>query len=181
MLEAQEVGFPSDILFKAEKDLELLLEEEEKFWKIRSREDWLKWGDRNIKWFHNKANQRRKRNEIVRIRDDGGIWEEDMDKIGSIASNYFKNMFSSFSPDKDCINQVLEGVNLAIQEKDNRMLTRPFTKADIEAALKTMNPTKASRTTVCMPSFSKPTGTLLGKTIRKSALIFSTTMLVQAL
>lgn len=34
---------------KVKKELELLLAEEEKYWKNRSREEWLKWGDRNTK------------------------------------------------------------------------------------------------------------------------------------
>lgn len=33
----------------AEKELEALLEEEEIYWKFRSREDWLRWGDKNTK------------------------------------------------------------------------------------------------------------------------------------
>lgn len=37
-------GFDRKI--KVERDLEKLLEEEESYWKIRSREDWLKCGDK---------------------------------------------------------------------------------------------------------------------------------------
>lgn len=31
---------------RAEKDLDGLLEEEEKYWRLRAREDWLNWGDK---------------------------------------------------------------------------------------------------------------------------------------
>lgn len=46
---------------KAENELEDLLEEEEKYWHARSRECWLKWGDKNTKWFHWKASHRRQK------------------------------------------------------------------------------------------------------------------------
>lgn len=53
-----------DEILKTKMDLENLLEEEEDYWRCRSREIWLKSEDRNTKWFHVKASQRRKRNHI---------------------------------------------------------------------------------------------------------------------
>lgn len=50
-----------NLLAKAENELEVLLEEEEKYWKLKSREDWLNWGDKNTKWFHSKASHRKKK------------------------------------------------------------------------------------------------------------------------
>lgn len=142
-LETKDDGTINIELIQAEKDLEDLPEEEGKYWKIHSREDWLRWGDNNTKWFHNKANQRRKRNEIKGIMDDHGRWDEDEEKIGDIATNYFKKLFTSSSPTKENMNEVLKGVKKAINDEDNNNLSKRFTKADIQVALKSMNPTKA--------------------------------------
>ena len=52
------------------KEINDLLDSEETFWHQRSRVLWYGQGDRNTKFFHSKASQRRKKNTI------NGIWDE---------------------------------------------------------------------------------------------------------
>ncbi|XP_057453198.1 uncharacterized protein LOC130745070 [Lotus japonicus] len=54
------------------KELDSLLEQEEVWWGQRSRASWLKHGDRNSRFFHQKASQGKKRNMIELIKDDRG-------------------------------------------------------------------------------------------------------------
>uniref|UniRef100_A0A803MJ30 Uncharacterized protein n=1 Tax=Chenopodium quinoa TaxID=63459 RepID=A0A803MJ30_CHEQI len=61
-----------------------LEEREEVFWKQRSRQEWLKSGDKNSKFFHTKAQQRRKRNAIVKIKDEAGNIYKDEDHIAEV-------------------------------------------------------------------------------------------------
>ena len=42
-----------------EEKLNMALSTEEKYWKQRARVDWLKYGDRNSRFFHAKATTRR--------------------------------------------------------------------------------------------------------------------------
>jgi wobble nucleotide-excising tRNase len=50
-----------------------LLEQEELKWKQRAKEEWLKSRNRNTKYFHAYATQRRRRNTIDQILDVGSI------------------------------------------------------------------------------------------------------------
>lgn len=51
-----------------------LLQTEETIWRQRSRAIWSKEGDKNTKFFHGKASQRKKVNELKKIKDATETW-----------------------------------------------------------------------------------------------------------
>ena len=65
----------------------------ETLWSQKSRELWLKLGDRNTKFFHLSTIFRRKRNNIDAIRDEQGSWFTETESIRSLFLNSFKNLF----------------------------------------------------------------------------------------
>lgn len=75
------LGGSRAVILDAESALESLLLEEEVYWKQRSRECSLKWGDKNMKWFHNRASLHQRVNSIVGLEDSSGCWEQDPDEI----------------------------------------------------------------------------------------------------
>jgi DNA repair exonuclease SbcCD ATPase subunit len=60
------------------KRLVELYEREEVMWRQRSRVQWLAKGDKNTRFFHLRANQRKKRNNIKSLRRPGGVLTEDV-------------------------------------------------------------------------------------------------------
>lgn len=90
-----------------QRKLESLLEDEEVYWKQRSREEWLNWGDRNTKWFHLKASKRRSINRIQRLRNAMGNWVEDDVGMEEMVNQYFQTLFQSSNPDTESIDGIL--------------------------------------------------------------------------
>jgi hypothetical protein len=58
-----------------------ILYREEMMWLQRSREAWLKEGDRNTKFFHMKAATRTKKNKITRLRKEDGNLTQDKNEM----------------------------------------------------------------------------------------------------
>jgi hypothetical protein len=67
-----------------------LLEQEDLKWRQRAKENWLRHGDKNSKYFHACANQRRRTNQISRILDEDGRLCTTQDDIEQAFTNYFQ-------------------------------------------------------------------------------------------
>lgn len=72
---------------------------DELHWQQHSRSIWLKAGDKNTKLFHQRASQRRWKNHIHGVFDEGGNWCESEDDIGIVAEGCFQELFKSANPD----------------------------------------------------------------------------------
>uniref|UniRef100_A0A803QQP1 CCHC-type domain-containing protein n=1 Tax=Cannabis sativa TaxID=3483 RepID=A0A803QQP1_CANSA len=119
--------------------LDELLAQEEDYWKQRSRINWLKSGDSNTKFFHQKANSQKKNNSIKKLMDDHGVEHTSQAAIANVVQSYFRNIYTTDGVDNEALQSVFSKVPCTITESDNRAITQPFTAADIYEALKSMN------------------------------------------
>lgn len=129
-----------------EKDLQReyndILFQEEMHRYQKSREQWVKFGDKNNAFFHAQTIIRRKRNKIHRLQLPNGIWSTDSSTLQEEAQRFFKNLFCSNQHNNN--NLTLEGTHPTIDVQDITSLTNPITKAEVTAALNSMKPYKSS-------------------------------------
>ena len=90
-------------------------------WYQQSRAQWLACGDRNTKFFHGAATQRKRKNFIKGIRDSHGVWVSDERDVGVVFVDFYTRLFSSSnSLDLEC---VLAGVQPVVSDSMNDALT----------------------------------------------------------
>jgi exonuclease III len=123
------------------EEIHTLLEQEEIKWKQRAKEDWLRDGDRNTKYFHACANHRQRKNRIDHIEDRLGRECEDATSVEKAFVEYFKFLFtSSNAHDTSECTDAIEG---RLTESMKAGLTAIYTEDEIHRALMQMAPVKA--------------------------------------
>jgi hypothetical protein len=88
-----------------------LLYKEEMLWMQRSRIDWLREGDRNTKFFHQKAVWRARKNKIAKLRDENGVIQDVPSEMERMACSYFKSLYTR-DPSLNC-----EAITSLIEEQ----------------------------------------------------------------
>jgi len=124
-----------------QKEIEEILDREDLKRKQRAKQSWYVQRDRNTKFFHSWANQRRKTNRIQSRTDAGGrIWKEDKE-VSTIFLDYFETLFRTQNPTG--IDQCLDNLESRVTPAMNDSLTRPFLEDEIQFALSQMHPLKS--------------------------------------
>ncbi|KAK8660414.1 hypothetical protein V6N13_051340 [Hibiscus sabdariffa] len=125
----------------AKREHKSLLDKDEAYWAEWARVTWLTQGDRNTAYFHARASGRRKKNHILGLFNENGIWTDKQAEVAGVAMRYFTTLFSSSQPSPN--SSLLSNIDHCISSDDNTSLLRPFTDAEIITAFQDINPTKA--------------------------------------
>jgi hypothetical protein len=124
-----------------EKQLHVLFEQEEIMYKRRSRQDWIKYGDKNTKYFQNRATHRRRKNTVkFLVRDDGTRCQTD-DDMRVWAREFYSNLFKSEGATN--MDRILGRIETFVSPEMNAALTAAVSDKEIEEALFQMGPTKS--------------------------------------
>jgi hypothetical protein len=124
-----------------EKEHGELLKTQETMWRQRSRAVWLRDVDRNTKFFHNKASQRAKTNNIKKIKDEEGVWWRGDEHIERVLINYYDELFSSSNSSN--IEDTCEVVKGKLSEDHKWWCEMAYTREEVKEAIFQMHPLKA--------------------------------------
>jgi exonuclease III len=126
---------------KLKSEMNVLSGREEIKWRQRSRVQWLEEGNRNTKFFHNKANQRRRKNAIEKLMDEHGRIQADPTIIEQITVSYFTQIYTCSNPHN--FGPILEAIETSVTEDMNARLSQEFKAEEVVLALNQMFPTKS--------------------------------------
>ncbi|XP_060972109.1 uncharacterized protein LOC133038080 [Cannabis sativa] len=127
-----------DDLKQSENVLDDLLSQEEAYWQQRSRSSWLKSGDSNTRYFHQKATTRRNTNNIKSLTDDNGIVHTSHSGLCGVIESYFQNIFTTDGVDREAVHRVISTIPCSITAEMNADLSKPFSATEVYNALTSM-------------------------------------------
>lgn len=116
--------------------LDMLLIQEEQFWKQRAKIFWLKDGDSNTKCYHNYASCRRRKNSITQLKNSEGHQCGWGTGLHELILYYFQDLFSSRG---SVIHQSLSHISSCITDDQNQALLNRFDEKEIKDALFSMH------------------------------------------
>ncbi|KAM0846534.1 hypothetical protein ACQ4PT_055614 [Festuca glaucescens] len=124
-----------------EKRLHELYEREEIMYRQRSRQEWLKAGDRNTKFFQNRASHHKRKNTVRALRKEDGSLCNTNEGMRELALAFYHSLYQSEGSVQ--ADRILHLIQPFVDDNMNRSLTGVFTDIEIEEALFQMRPTKA--------------------------------------
>ncbi|KAL0444001.1 UNVERIFIED_CONTAM: LINE-1 retrotransposable element O protein [Sesamum latifolium] len=128
---------------QAKSELTKLITQEEIFWKQRSKDLWLKEGDRNTYFFHAKASHRYQINSIRKLQHRDGMWAESGEEVRQCILDYFGRVFTSTRPLLDDIKRGTEHLPNVVDTAMAEDLQRPFMEIEVTTTLFSMSPLKS--------------------------------------
>ncbi|KAK9939901.1 hypothetical protein M0R45_016581 [Rubus argutus] len=115
------------------REYETLRDQENLFWKQKSRDKWLQEGDKNTKYFHLSTLIRRRKNKIEGLFDINGAWHTNTADMMKIAVSFFQNLFSD--PGSEWSNFLIPWLFPRINDVQLESLCKPVEMCEIKSAL----------------------------------------------
>jgi hypothetical protein len=124
-----------------ENQLHELYEQEEVMFKKHSRQEWLKAGDRNTRFFQNRASHRRCKNTVKFLRRADGSRCDTDDGMRNMVQEFYQNLYTSKGA--SIMESILDRISAFVSPAMNEMLTGAISDEEIEKALFQMGAMKA--------------------------------------
>lgn len=118
------------------------LRDEETKWRLKSRQLWLREGDKNTSYFHKQVTIRKARNTVSTIKDSEGKIYTTQDTIKEAATNHFKNLLTEDKSEED-YSTLLQYIPKEVTRETNSRLTHEVEEEEVQKAIWSLHPDKA--------------------------------------
>ena len=112
------------------KEIAELIDKENRLWFQRSKVLWAKFGDRNSKFFHSQASQRKRKNLIRKLKDSNGRVFKENEGIAECLVQYYQNLISS--ENQQFCDSATDSIQTMITEEMNSKLSSEFTRMEVK-------------------------------------------------
>ncbi|CAL1404640.1 unnamed protein product [Linum trigynum] len=124
---------------RVREELEQTLWQEELLWMQKSRDNWINNGDSNTPFFHTSTLARRRRNKILRLQNDDGVWVEDQDMLQNMARDFYIELFTA---DTATVQNLGAGFKTVDASRMSRLASTPSVE-EIRGIIKNMGSLKS--------------------------------------
>jgi hypothetical protein len=124
-----------------QRELDLVLQQEEAMWFQKSQSQWIKDGDRNTRYYHVKTIARRRRNKILILKNDQNDWVENEEDLKNMVNGYYQSLFAR--PDNNIQWRQTKYSYPNIGEEEYASLKENINNIEVKNALFAMAPWKA--------------------------------------
>ena len=155
-----------DFFMQLKGEVSDLLRLEEKMWQQRSHDHWMISGDRNSKYFHNRASQRFRRNKISELCNADGVLVSGDEGVSAMVVEYYTKLYTSSDPIEG--GEVVQFIKPKVTEEMNRDLIGEFSRDEVEMAVKQMAPLKAPGPDGMPPIFFQKFWNIIGDDVVKA-------------
>uniref|UniRef100_A0A803NSB0 Reverse transcriptase domain-containing protein n=1 Tax=Cannabis sativa TaxID=3483 RepID=A0A803NSB0_CANSA len=132
------------------KELFMVLDQKEAFWKQRAKQFWLKEGDQNTKYFHRAAINRKSFNKISKLKDSSGNWKDWENGLADVVVDYFSSLFIATKLGSD---MVIQCIQRRVTTQINEELHQPILAEEVRKAVFSMHPDKSPGPDGMTPAF----------------------------
>lgn len=116
-------------------------------------------GDKNYWFFHLSTIQRRQRNQIVRLKDNQGIWKDNPKDIAGIVKHYFQDLYRK--PHLRELDDWVGLIDRSIFAECNTSLLRNITREEVQRSNFQMGPWRHQDLMAFRDCFTRTIGILL--------------------
>ncbi|XP_042939495.1 uncharacterized protein LOC122274525 [Carya illinoinensis] len=171
-LETCKGGLNTEELRNLQDKVGLLLEQEDLKWKQRAKRNWYCLGDKNTKFFHACANQRKKKNQILSVVDSNSNLRVNQEGIAEAFKDHFSEIYRTAVPSSSSIEACLSAVKSKVTDEMNQFLLKTFTREEVVEAVRLMGPLKSPRPDGYGACFFQSYWDIVGKDVCEAALKF---------